>query len=69
MHPKELQKLLDKVEGTPEEAFDQPSDAALHEAGEIHDRKHRTFWPGGQILYTFYISYQEIPGSADSSDH
>ena len=32
IHPKELQKLISKVEGTPEE------DAAFYETGKIYDR-------------------------------
>ena len=36
-HPKELQKLLAKIGGTPEEALISRLDAAFHEAGKIYD--------------------------------
>ena len=41
MHPKELQKLLAKIEETPEEGLISRLDAAFHEAGKIQRRSAR----------------------------
>ena len=68
--PKELQKLLDKVEGTPRGATDfSRLTLALHEAGEIHASVYRAFRPGGQILLPFHFADPPVPGSADPPDH
>ena len=69
MHPKELQKLLAKMEGTPEEDLISQTDAALHETGKIYDGVYRTFWTGRQVLLPFYIADPPISGSADPSYH
>ena len=67
--PKEIQKIIESIEGLPNEPMISRLAAAVHEAGKIYDRMQRTFWPGSQILLPFYIPDQKISGSADSQDH
>ena len=69
VHPKELQKLLAKIEDTPEEGADFPSDSAFYEAGKIQRGMRRTFWTGRTVLLSFYLTDPPLSGSADSSDH
>lgn len=67
--PKEIQKLLAKVEGSPEEAMISRLALQLHEAGEVYYGEYRTFRPGCKILYALYLPDPEISGSADPQDH
>ena len=62
VHPKELQKLLDKVEGTPEEALISRLTLRSMEAGKISLQQIQDI-SGFQplIIRALYISYQEIP--------
>lgn len=69
IHPGEVQKLLDKIAGTPEEAHDQPTDSAIHEAGQVCHRLYRAFRTGCYPLLPFYLPYPAVSGSADSPDY
>ena len=60
IHPKELQKLLDRIEGTPEEPLlARLTLRSMKQAKYIH-RMFRPFWSGGQVLYTFYFAYPAL---------
>ena len=69
VHPKELQKLLTKIEDTPEEALICAADTAFHEAGKIQRGVCGAFRTGGPVLLPFYITDPSLSGSADPSDH
>ena len=56
IHPMEFQKLLGKIEGTPEETM-------------ISRLVLRPFWPCGFLLLPLYVTDPKISGSSDSSDH
>lgn len=61
VRPKEIQKLLCKVEGTPEEPLISRACPAVNEAGKIYNRKYRAFWTGSEILYAFHFSDPPYP--------
>lgn len=69
IHPKELQKLLARIEDSPEEALISRLDASLYEAGAVYGRMYRTFWPGCKVLLSFYFTDPPLSRSADPSDH
>ena len=62
--PKEIQKLLSQVEGTPEEAL--ISRLTLR---SMCQAKYRTLWIGSEVLYTFHFSDPPLSGSPDSQNH
>lgn len=69
VHPKEIQKLLSRAVGTPEEAM--LSRLALR---SMKQAKYTTglrgpFRSGSPVLYTFYIPHPQVSGSADPPDH
>ncbi len=69
IHPREIQKLIEEIEGTKEEAFFEPSDFACDEAGTIYNGKHRTFWSGDSVLLSLYFTNPPLSGFADSSNY
>ena len=69
VRPKEIQKLLGKVEGTPQEALISRLALRSMKQVQIYAGELRTFWIGSELLYTFYLTDSSLPGSSDSSDH
>jgi hypothetical protein len=65
IHPKEVQKLLTKIEGTPEEPFD----IKIYETGKIFCIQLYAFWIVHKILLPFYITDPKISRSSDPQDH
>ena len=54
VRPKEIQKLLGKVEGTTAGSINQPTCAcASMKTSQIYAGELRTFWIGSELLYTF----------------
>ena len=68
VRPKEIQKLLAKVEG-PMRSADQPAGSAFHEAGPVQPGEYRTFRTGSQLLYSLHIPHPPVSGPADPQDH
>ena len=66
VHPKEMQKLLERLEGKPEE--DLISRLALR-SGKIFTGKYRTFRSGSALLHAFYFTDPPLSGSSDPPDH
>ena len=69
IRPKEVQKLLGKVEGTPQEPLISRLALRFDEAGKVYAREHRPLWPGSKILYPLYFPDPAVSGSADSPDY
>ena len=69
IHPKELQKLLEQAEGTPEENLIGPAYFKKHEAGALYHPLRRAFRTGEPVLLPFYLSDPQISGSADPPHH
>ena len=68
IRPKEVQKLLGKVEGTPEEAL--ISRLALRSMKQAkYTPENIGHFAGGKLLYTFYVPNPAIPRSSDPPDH
>ncbi len=67
VHPKELQKLLEQIEGTPEEPLISRLTPAFDETGKVYGGLYRAFWLSGKILLSFYFSDPKISGSSDPS--
>ena len=66
--PKEIQKLLSQVEGTPEEAL--ISRLTLRSMCQAkYTTENRTLWIGSEVLYTFHFSDPPLSGSPDSQNH
>ena len=58
--PKGASEALMKVDGTDEESPDKQTDTALYEAGTIYNSMYRTFWTGGELLLSLYITNPQI---------
>lgn len=69
VHPKQLQKLLDQIEGTPEEAMLSRLILRSMEARGLFAGVQRTFWTGSNTLLPFYVPNQAISRFADSPDY
>ena len=69
VHPKELQKLLAKLDGTPEEDLISRLTLRSMKRARYTYRLYRTFWTGSQVLLPLYFAYPPVSGSADSPDH
>ena len=61
IHPKELQKLLMKIDGTTGGGSDQPPDTAFHETGKIHDSQYRAFRTCHKLLLPFHFTDPPLP--------
>ena len=59
VHPKEIQKLLSRAAGTPEEAM----------LSRLALRSMKPFRSGSPVLHTFYVPHPQVSGSADPPDH
>ena len=61
IHPKELQKLLMKIDGTPEEALISRLTLRSMETGKIHDSQYRTFRTCHKLLLPFHFTDPPLP--------
>ena len=74
MRPKEIQKLLTKIEDTPEEALiSRLALRSMKRAGYssrmIFAGKHRPFRACRDLLYAFHIPYPAVSGPSDPPNH
>lgn len=67
VHPKELQKLLQKIDGTPEEALISRLTLRSMKQAKYTTMSTGHFGTGNTLLLSFYITDPQIPGSADPS--
>lgn len=61
----ELQKLLNKIEGTPEEALISRLTLMQYEAGKMAVLSARTFRAGKPVLLSLYLSHTALSRFAD----
>ena len=69
VQPLSKMKKADIIKMPALKAVDQPSDPALHEAGEIYHRVYGTLRTGDQLLLPFHIADPPLSGSADPPYH
>ena len=58
--PKEIQEILESIQGLPNEPMISRMTLRTYEAGQVYHRVQRTFWTGGKILLSFYLPHQKI---------
>ena len=59
IHPKELQKLLNRIEILPR-STNQQTYTAFNEAGKVYGGKYRPFWTICKVLYILHHPYAAI---------
>ena len=69
IHPKELQKLLARIAGTPEEPMISRMALRSMKQAAYTTGLQWALWAGGEILLPLYISDPALSGSADPSDY
>ncbi len=69
LHPKEMQKLLEKAAGIPGGGAARETGTPLDEAGKVHDGMHGPLWSRSKLLYALHLPDPKIPGSPDPPDH
>ena len=69
IHPKEVQKLLTKIEGTPEEPLISRLTLRSMKQAKYSAYSSMHFWIVHKILLPFYITDPKISRSSDSQDH
>ena len=67
--PKEIQTILESIEGLPNEPQISRLTLRTMKAGEVYYRMQRPFWTCSEILLPFYFSNPSLSGSSDSQDH
>ena len=69
IHPKEVQKLLDKVEGSPEEALISRLTLRSMKQAKYSSENSGHFGLAATLLHPFHLADPALPGSADPQDH
>ena len=67
--PKEIQQILEQIQGLENEPQISRLNSSHHEAGQVYYPVQRSFRIGCKVLLPFHFSYPQISGSSDPQDH